>query len=596
MRIQEVFKGLWLMEDEYEISGRYRGKIDLKVLKRLENAPLGNYVLVSGINPTALGEGKSTTTIGLAQSLGAHLGKNAFAAVRVPSTGPLWGTKGGAAGGGYSQILPMEDFNLSLTDIVAVAAANNLMAAAIDSRMFHESTQTDDQLLKRLCPDGFVCDIMKKRVAKLGIPLDAPVSTWTPEQVRKFARLDIDPSTLTVQRVVDINDRHLRRIKIGLGPQEKGHTRETGFDLAVASEVMGVLTLATSFQDLRERLGRIVVGFNKDNEPVTAEDVGVAGAMAVLMREAIMPNVMQTAEGTPVLVHAGPFANIAPGQNSILADQVGLRLVGPEGFVVTEAGFGADIGMEKFVNIKCRYSGLRPNCVVIVATVRALKNHGGVEVSQCKKENVEAVRIGCANLRRHIENACNFGVPVVVCINKFTTDTQAEIDAIIEESLAAGARAAVPSNHWAEGGKGAIPLAEAVIRVCKENREPQLQFTYPLNSSIKEKIETICKTIYRADGVDYTEEAEKRIVAFEKNGFDSLPICMAKTAMSFTSDPNLRNAPTGFRITVRDIRASVGAGYLYPLLGEISTMPGFTTRPAYYDVDIDAEGKVVGLF
>lgn len=597
--IAKVMAACGFAEDEYQVFGKYKAKIDLKVQSRLCNQPVGNYVVVTGITPTSLGEGKSTTTIGLSQALGAHLGRNVFTVIRQPSMGPIWGTKGGAAGGGYSQACPMEDFNLGLPDINSVAAANNLLAAAIDTRMFHESTQTDEQLLGRLCPAGECCEILRKRLRKQGVSDDTPLAALSPEQIRRFVRLDVDPATLSVQRVVDINDRMLRKVTVGQGKDEKNFNRQTGFDIAVASEVMSILALSTSLMDMRRRIGEMVVALSKGGEPVTAEDVGCAGAMTVLMREAIMPNVMQTVEGTPCAVHAGPFASISFGNSSVIADDIALRVVGENGFVVTEAGFGADIGLEKFFDIKCRASGLKPQCIVLVATVRALKNHGGVAVAETKMENVEAVRVGCANLRRHVQNSLKFNVPIVVCINQFTNDTAAEIEVVRQAAMEAGATAAVLSNHWAMGGKGAVQLSSAVISACESaaaTRSQPTTYLYPLEMSIRDKITKIAVDIYRADGVDFTDEASRKIDAFERIGLSRLPVCMAKTAMSFSGDPNLRNAPTGFRITVRDARASVGAGFIYPLIGEISTMPGLTTRPAYYDVDIDQDGKVHGLF
>jgi formyltetrahydrofolate synthetase len=593
--IAKVAAACGVTEDELLPFGKYKGKIELSILDRLKNRPMGKHIVVTGCTPTPLGEGKSTTTIGLAQSLGAHLGKNVIAAVRQPSLGPVFGVKGSAAGGGYSQIIPMEDFTLGLPDINAVAAANNLLAAAIDTRMFHEATQSDDALFKRLVHDHehTFCEVMKKRLRKLGITKEDPAQ-FTPEEIRRFARLDIDPATITIQRVVDVNDRYLRRVTIGQGAQEKGLSRQSGFDIAVASEVMAILALATSLQDLRDRLGRMVIGMDKAGEPVTAEDVGCAGAMAVLLKEALLPNIMQTLEGTPVLVHTGPFASIATGNSSVLADQIALRLVGEDGYCITEAGFGADMGMQKAFDIKARVSGIVPAAVVLVATVRALKHHGGVPVEETKKPNAAAVREGCANLRRHVENVVNFGVPVVVCINKFTSDTEEEIAIIVEESKRAGAFDAVESNHWAMGGKGAVALAHALVRAAEQ--PVSFKYTFDLGVSLKDKIFAVATKIYRADGVDYTEQAEKQLATFERAGFGKLPVCLAKTALSFTANPEIKNAPTGFRILVKDARASVGAGFIYPLLGEIQTLPGLPTRPAYYDVDIDAEGKIVGMF
>jgi formyltetrahydrofolate synthetase len=436
---------------------------------------------------------------------------------------------------------------------------------------------------------------------KLGITASDP-DALTPEQTRQLFRLDIDPSTLQWNRVVDINDRMLRQITIGQGPEEKGFTRTTGYDITVASEIMAILAMTTSLEDMRERFGRMIFATSRSGEALTADDLGVAGAITVLMKDAIMPNLMQTLEGTPAFVHAGPFANIAHGQSSILADQIALKLVGKDGYVVTESGFGADIGMEKFMNIKCRYSGLKPDCVVMVATVRALKMHGGgPKVTPGKPldkaytdENLELLRAGLPNLLRHIGNAKKFGVPVVVAVNNFATDTEAEINLIREEAVKAGAEDAVKCTHWAHGGLGTRKLAEAVVRAAEKPK--QFKFLYPLESTIKEKIEAIA-AYYGADGVDYEPEAERKIETFTRLGFDRLPICMAKTHLSFTANAELKGAPTGFRIPIRDIRASVGAGFLYPLVGTMRTMPGLSTRPSFFDIDLDLEtGKVKGLF
>eukprot|EP00698_Gefionella_okellyi_P003593 TRINITY_DN13378_c0_g1_i1.p1 TRINITY_DN13378_c0_g1~~TRINITY_DN13378_c0_g1_i1.p1 ORF type:complete len:635 (+),score=144.96 TRINITY_DN13378_c0_g1_i1:70-1974(+) len=608
VHIREILEALGVREDEYDLYGRNKAKVHLSVRDRLAGVKHGNYVVVTGITPTPLGEGKSTTTMGLSQALGAHLGRKVVSCLRQPSQGPTFGIKGGAAGGGYSQVVPMEDFNLHMTgDIHAITASNNLLAAAIDTRMLHEANQKDEEIFDRLCPastkDGkrTFAPVMLRRLRKLGIDKTDP-ETLTPEERSRFVRLDIDPDTITWQRVVDINDRFLRAITVGEG-KEESKPRKTGFDITVASEIMAVLALTTSLEDMRERLGRMVIGNSRAGEPVTADDIGIGGALTVLMKDAIMPTVMQTLEGTPVFVHAGPFANIAHGNSSIVADQIALPLVGEDGFVVTEAGFGADIGMEKFFDIKCRYSGLLPNAIAMVCTVRALKMHGGgpqvVAGRPLDKayttQNLELVRAGCANLVRHIENSCRFGIPVVVGINKMTTDTQEEADIIIELAKQAGAFACVLCNHWAEGGRGAVDLGKAVIEACK--RPSNFQFLYPLSYTLKEKIECIAITYYRAAKVEYSEVAEKRLAVYERQGFGGLPICMAKTHLSFSSDPSLKGAPTGFTITVRDVRASVGAGFIYPLLGTIMTLPGLPTRPCYYDVDLDLKtGKVVGLF
>ena len=606
--IMQVAEEIGLKAADLELYGPYKAKIKLEAFDRLKNRPDGKYIDVTAITPTPLGEGKTTTTVGLCQALGAHLGKKVITAIRQPSQGPTFGIKGGAAGGGYSQIIPMEDFNLHLTgDIHAITAANNLCAAALEARMFHESEQDDEKLFNALCPknkkgERSFSTSMLKRIARLGIDkIDYSVYQRLPAGIKVTP--DIDPTTITWRRVVDTNDRFLREIEVGLGPDEKGHTRRTGYDISVASEVMAILALTTSLEDMRERMGNIVIGTNRKGEAVTAEDLGVAGAMTVLMKDAIKPNLMQTLEGTPALVHAGPFANIAHGQSSIIADKIALKLVGKNGFVVTESGFGADIGMEKFFGIKCRYSGLVPQVVVLVATVRALKMHGGGPkvvagkplASEYTDENLDLLRKGLPNMERHIHNALKYGVNVVVAINSFTNDTAAEVELIRQAALAAGAMDAVVSMHWADGGKGAIKLAEAVIKAA--SKPSAFKQLYPLEMSIKEKIETISKEIYGAGGVDYSEEAEKKIALYTQLGFDGLPICMAKTHLSFTTEAAIKGAPTGFHVPVRDIRASVGAGFLYPLLGEMRTMPGLPTRPVFYDVDLDLEtGKVVGLF
>ena len=606
--IAQVAEEAGLKASELVAYGTDKAKVKLTVLKRLARAKNGKYVDVTAITPTPLGEGKTTTTVGLSQALGAHLGKKVFTCIRQPSMGPTFGIKGGAAGGGYSQVIPMEEFNLHLTgDIHAITASHNLMAAAIDARMFHEADQPDDEkLFNAFCPkakDGTrkfaECHI--RRMKKLGITAARP-DDLTAEEKRKLFRLDIDPDTIQWNRVVDINDRMLRQITIGQGPEEKGRTRTTGYDITVASEIMAILALTTSLEDMRERFGRMVFANSKSGEPLTADDLGVAGAITVLMKDAIMPNLMQTLEGTPAFVHAGPFANIAHGQSSILADQIALKLVGPDGYVITESGFGADIGMEKFMDIKCRYSGLTPDCVVLVATVRALKMHGGgPKVTPGKPldkaytdENLDLLRAGLPNLLRHIQNARGYGVPVVVAVNSFATDTEAEIELIRQAALEAGAEDAVKCSHWADGGKGTKALGEAVIKATHQPKD--FKFLYPLDATIKEKIEAIAK-FYGADGVDFEPEAEAKIERFTQAGYTNLPICMAKTHLSFSADPNLKNAPTGFRIPIRDIRASIGSGFLYPLVGTMRTMPGLSTRPSFFDVDLDLEtGKVKGLF
>jgi formyltetrahydrofolate synthetase len=604
--ITQVAEEVGLLPSELELHGEYKAKVRLEVLERLKDVPDGKYVDVTAITPTPLGEGKSTTMMGLSQALGAHLGKNVITCIRQPSQGPTFGIKGGAAGGGYSQVIPMEDFNLHLTgDIHAITAANNLLAAAIDARMFHEAQQPDnDKLFNALCPADKqgkrrFSPSMLRRLEKLGIGKTDPADLTAEERAR-FARLDIDPAAITWRRVVDTNDRFLRDITVGQGPEEKGMTRRTGYDITVASEIMAILALTTDLADMRERMGRIVIGTSKAGEAVTAEDLGVAGAMTVLMKDAIMPNLMQSLEGTPVFVHAGPFANIAHGQSSIIADRIALKLAD---YVVTESGFGADIGMEKFMDIKCRYSGLVPHVVVLVATVRALKMHGGGPRVVAGKpldsaytdENLELLRAGLGNLQHHIKNARGFGVNVVVAVNSFATDTKAEVDLVRAAALEAGAEDSIVCTHWMEGGLGAVKLAEAVVKAAE--KPTNFRFLYPLDISIKEKIETICKQIYGADGVEYTPEAEAKIELYTRLGFDKLPLCMAKTHLSLSHDPNLKGVPKGFTVPIRDIRASVGAGFLYPLLGEMRTMPGLPTRPVFYDVDLDLEtGRVLGLF
>ncbi len=604
--ITEVAEEVGLLPSELELHGEFKAKVRLSVLERLKDVPNGKYVDVTAITPTPLGEGKSTTMVGLSQALGAHLGKRVFTCIRQPSQGPTFGIKGGAAGGGYSQVVPMEDFNLHLTgDIHAITAANNLVAAAIDARILHEADATDEQLFNRLIPAGKdgkrrFSRLMLERVRKLGYTTDNP-DDLTPEQRKRLCRLDIDPDSITWRRTIDTSDRFLRGITIGQGEEEKGLERKTGFDITVASEIMAVLALTTSLQDMRARFGRIVIGLSKTGEAITCSDLGVSGAMTVLMRDAIKPNLMQTLEGTPVFVHAGPFANIAHGNSSILADQIALKLAD---FVVTESGFGADMGMEKFFDIKTRTSGLIPNVVVLVATVRALKMHGGGPKVVAGKpldkayteENLDLLRAGLPNMLHHIKLARKYGVPVVVAVNRFATDTPAELElvrkAAIEEGGAFGAEV---SEHWEFGGTGALELAKKVVEAA--NQPNDFHFLYPLEMSIKEKIEIIAREVYGADGVDYSPEAEERIAEYTRLGFDKLPICMAKTHLSLSHDPNLKGVPKGFRIPVRDIRASVGAGFVYPILGKMSTMPGLPTRPAFYDVDLDLEtGRVVGLF
>jgi methylenetetrahydrofolate dehydrogenase (NADP+)/methenyltetrahydrofolate cyclohydrolase/formyltetrahydrofolate synthetase len=603
--IAKVAEEVGLLAEELELYGNYKAKVRLEVLERLRDVPDGKYIDVTAITPTPLGEGKSTTMVGLSQALGAHLGKRVFTCIRQPSQGPTFGIKGGAAGGGYSQVVPMEDFNLHLTgDIHAITAANNLLAAAIDARIFHESKQPDNEkLFNALCPadkqgNRRFSPSMLRRLKKLGIEKTDP-NELTPEEKKRFARLDIDPSTITWRRVVDTNDRFLREIEVGLGPEEQ-MPRHTGYDITVASEIMAILALTSDLADMRDRMGRIVIGTSKAGEAVTAEDLGAAGAMTVLMKDAIMPNLMQTLEGTPVFVHAGPFANIAHGQSSIIADKIALKLAD---YVVTESGFGADIGMEKFFDIKCRYSGLVPQVVVMVATVRALKMHGGGPKvvagrplnAAYTEENLDLLRAGLGNLQHHIRNARRYGVNVVVAVNSFATDTPNEVELVRQAAVEAGAEDAVVCTHWMDGGKGAVALAEAVVKAAE--KPTNFKFLYDLNLSIKEKIEIICTQIYGADGVDYLPEAEEKIALYTRLGFDKLPLCMAKTHLSLSHDPEVKGVPKGFRVPIRDIRASVGAGFLYPLLGTMRTMPGLPTRPVFYDVDLDlATGRVLGLF
>ena len=571
--IVEIAQSIGLSEDDLDLFGKYKAKVHLDVLARLKDQPNGKYINVTAITPTPLGEGKTVTTLGLSQGLG-YIGKTIITCIRQPSMGPTFGIKGGAAGGGYSQAVPMEDFNLHLTgDIHAVGVAHNLLAAAIDARILHEDNM-DDERLAKACPE---------------IP-----------------RLNIDPYSIMWNRVIDMSDRAIRNVVTGLGAKTDGRPRQAGFDITVASEIMAILAMTDGYEglrDMRARLARVVFGTDKNGKTLTAEDLKMAGAMTVLMKDAIMPNLMQTLHGTPVFVHAGPFANIAQGNSSIIADQIALKLVGKDGYVVTESGFGADMGMEKFLNIKCRASGLAPDCVVIVATVRALKMHGGGPTvvagrpldKAYTEENVELLRKGLPNLIQHIENVRKFGIPVVVAVNRFNSDTEKEIEIIREAAMAAGAEDAVLSEVWGKGGAGGAALAEAVVKACEQPSDFKL--LYPDDMSIKDKIETIAREIYRADGVSYTPEAEKSIALYTKAGFDKLPICMAKTHLSFTHDPAVKGAPRGWTLPIRDIRASVGAGFLFPLCGTMRTMPGLPSRPAAVDVDIDLEtGKVVGLF
>jgi formyltetrahydrofolate synthetase len=564
--IMEIAAKLGLSEDDLDLFGKYKAKIHLDVVNRFKDRPNGKYIDVTAITPTPLGEGKTVTTIGVSQGLN-YIGKKVLTVIRQPSQGPTFGIKGGAAGGGYSQIVPMEDFNLHLTgDIHAVGAAHNLLAAAIDARIMHEDTLSDE------------------RLSKMGLK-----------------RLDIDPYSLTWNRVVDVNDRALRNVIVGLGAKADGRPRQSGFDITVASEVMAILALTTGLRDLRQRLGRIVVGTDKKRNPVTAEDLGVAGAMTVLMKEALMPNLMQTLENSPAIVHAGPFANIAHGNSSIIADLMGLKMVS-DGYLVTESGFGADCGMEKFFDIKCRYSGLVPNCVVIAATVRALKMHGGGPRvvagrpldAAYQRENLELLEKGLTNLKANIGIAKQYGVPVVVALNRFTNDTDAEVEMVVKHAREAGAVDAVESNVWASGGEGGAALAEAVVKACEQPGD--FRFLYPLDIPIKDKIEILATKVYGADGAEYSPEAESKVNLYTKLGYDKLPLNMAKTHLSLSHDPNWKGVPKNYNLPIRDIRASVGAGFLYPLCGEMRTMPGLPSRPVFMDVDIDETGKTLGLF
>jgi formate--tetrahydrofolate ligase len=549
--ITEIAAKMGLGEDDIEMYGKYKAKIALEVMDRLKDRPNGKYIDVTAITPTPLGEGKTVTTVGLGQALN-RIGKNCVTAIRQPSLGPVFGIKGGAAGGGYAQCVPMEDFNLHFTgDVHAVGLAHNLCAAFLDN------------------------------------------------SIVKGNKLNIDPLSIIWPRVLDVSDRALRQIVIGLGGKENGLPREAAFDITVASEVMAILALASDLKDLRARLGRIVVAFTSDGKPVTAEDLKVAGSMAVLLRDAIKPNLIQDLEGNPVMVHAGPFANIAQGNNSIIEDRIALKL---GDYVVTESGFGADMGAEKFMNIKCRYSGLTPDAVVIVATIRALKMHSGrFTVVAGKpldpdliKENLEALAEGGANLVKHIENMKSFGVPVVVAVNRFTYDSDKEVELVRQMALAAGADDAVPSEVWAKGGAGGEELAKAVAAAAEKPSD--FKFTYATDAPIKDKIEAVAKKIYGADGVDYSPVAEKKIKLYTDLGYTNVPVCMAKTHLSISHDPTLKGRPSNFRLPIRDVRAAMGAGFLYPLCGEMRTMPGLPSVPAGTHIDLDDDGKVVGLF
>ena len=549
--IVEIAAKCGIKREELELYGDDKAKIKLELLERLKSKKQGKYIDVTAITPTPLGEGKTVTTIGLSLGLAA-IGKKVITCIRQPSLGPVFGIKGGAAGGGFSQVIPMEDFNLHLTgDVHAVTMAHNLCSAFLDNHL------------------------------------------------QKGNKLNIDLTKILWRRVMDISDRSLRNIVVGLGGKDDGVARQTGFDISVASEVMAILALTTSLKDLRARLGRIVVAFTKEGKPVTTEDLGVAGSMTVLMKDAIKPTLLQTTEHTAAFVHAGPFANIAHGNNSIIADQMALRLAD---YVVTESGFAADMGMEKFMNIKCRYSKLVPNCVVMVCTVRALKMHSGKFTvvpgrpipEELLRENLPALAEGITNLEKQIENAKLFGVPVVVAINKFGDDTEKEIEFIKQKSLEFGADAACLSEVHAKGGQGGKELAAAVVAAC--DKKSNFKFLYPLEAPIKEKIRTIATKIYGAKDVSFTSAAEEKIRLYTQLGWDKLPICMAKTHLSLSHDPSLKGRPRDFILPVRDIRASIGAGFLYPLCGDMRTMPGLPSVPAGVKIDIDKNGKIVGLF
>lgn len=540
--ITEVAESLGIQEEELELYGRYKAKVSLDVLKRLENKPNAKLVLVTAINPTPAGEGKTTTNVGLSMGMN-KIGKKAITALREPSLGPCFGVKGGAAGGGYAQVVPMDDINLHFTgDFHAITSAHNLLAAMLDNHL-HQGNA-----------------------------------------------LKIDPKKIVWKRVLDMNDRALRNIIVGLGGKGDGVTRQAGFDITVASEIMAILCLATSLTDLKDRLSRMVVAYNSDGNAVTAGDLEATGAMALLLKDAIKPNLVQTLENTPAFIHGGPFANIAHGCNSVMATKVALKLAD---YVITEAGFGADLGAEKFFDIKCRFAGLKPDATVIVATVRALKMNGGVPKTELAKENLAALSDGIANLERHLENLAKFGVPAVVAINRFPTDTEAEL-ALLRERCSAKGVEVVLSEVFTKGGEGGIDLAKKVVEIC-ETKKSNYAPLYDVNGTITEKIEKIAKEIYRADGVEFTAEAKKQITSLEKLGLDKMPICMAKTQYSFSDNPALLGAPTGFKVTVREVKVSAGAGFIVALTGEIMTMPGLPKVPAANGMDITEDGEIIGL-
>ena len=540
--ITDIAKVAGVDEEYLELYGKYKAKVDYKLLKEVQQ-PDGKLILVTAINPTPAGEGKTTTTVGLADGL-KKLGKNVMVALREPSLGPVFGVKGGAAGGGYAQVVPMEDINLHFTgDFHAIGAANNLLAAMLDNH------------------------------------------------IQQGNSLGIDVKKIVWKRCVDMNDRQLRNVVNGLGGRMQGVPREDGFDITVASEVMAVLCLASSITDLKERLGRMVVAYTYDGAPVTAHDLKAEGAMAALLKDALKPNLVQTLEGTPAFIHGGPFANIAHGCNSVMATRIAMRL---GDYAVTEAGFGADLGAEKFLDIKCRLAGLKPSAVVVVATVRALKNHGGVPKAELNNENLEALEKGLPNLLQHVDNIKNvYGLPCVVAINAFPTDTAAELKLVEEKCRELGVNVAL-SEVWAKGGEGGVALAEEVLRLCEE--ENNFSFAYDAEDSIEAKLNAIATKIYHADGVALTAGARKQMKELEALGFDKLPICMAKTQYSFSDDASLLGAPKGFTITVRNLKVSAGAGFLVALTGDIMTMPGLPKVPAAERSDVDEDGKITGLF
>ena len=541
--IIDVAEKIGLTEDDLELYGKYKAKVSLEVLDRLKDKPDGKLVLVTAINPTPAGEGKTTTNIGLSMGLN-KIGKTAISALREPSLGPCFGVKGGAAGGGYAQVVPMEDINLHFTgDLHAITTAHNLLAALLDNH------------------------------------------------IQQGNVLNIDPRRIVWKRVLDMNDRALRKIVIGLGGKTNGVPREDGFDITVASEIMAILCLSNDLEDLKERIGNIIVAYTYANEPVRAKDLKATGALALLLKDAIKPNIVQTLENTPAFIHGGPFANIAHGCNSILATKMSLKLAE---YTITEAGFGADLGAEKFFDIKCRFADLKPDAAVIVATVRALKNHGGVPKQDLNEENIQALEKGFGNLEKHIENVHKYGVPVIVAINEFPTDTERELKYVFDRCKELGAEV-VLSQVWAKGGEGGIELAKKVVEVC-ENKPSEFKYLYDENDSIKRKIETIAKEIYGADGVDFTKSCEKQIKDIEKLGLDKMPICMAKTQYSLSDDPTLLARPEGFRITVREIKISAGAKFLVALTGDIMTMPGLPKVPAANNMDILENGEIVRLF